>query len=77
MVADVTEVPAASITPPPTRILCVVTQNAAIRITHKIYRLFGLVSEFLATDPEVPGLIPGASRFSEKHRVWNGVHSAS
>jgi hypothetical protein len=24
-------------------------------------------SEFLATDPEVPGSIPGASRFSENH----------
>jgi hypothetical protein len=24
------------------------------------------LSEFLATDPEVPGLIPGATRFSEK-----------
>jgi hypothetical protein len=23
-------------------------------------------SEFLATDPEVPGWIPGATRFSEK-----------
>jgi hypothetical protein len=23
-------------------------------------------SEFLATDPKVPGLIPGATRFSEK-----------
>jgi hypothetical protein len=23
-------------------------------------------SEFLATDPEVPGSIPGATRFSEK-----------
>jgi hypothetical protein len=34
-------------------------------------------SEFLATDSEVPGSIPGASRFSEKQRVWNGVHSAS
>jgi hypothetical protein len=32
---------------------------------------------FLATDPEVPGSILGASRFSEKQRVWNGVHSAS
>jgi hypothetical protein len=29
-------------------------------------RLCGLVAEFLATDPEVPGLIPGATRFSEK-----------
>jgi hypothetical protein len=34
-------------------------------------------SEFLATDPEGLGSIPGASRFSEKQRVWNGVHSAS
>jgi hypothetical protein len=33
--------------------------------------------EFLATDPEVLGSIPGASRFSEKQQVWNGVHSAS
>jgi hypothetical protein len=34
-------------------------------------------SEFRATDPEVSGSIPGASAFSEKQRVWNGVHSAS
>jgi hypothetical protein len=34
-------------------------------------------STFLATDPEVPGSIPGASRFSERQWVWNGVHSAS
>jgi hypothetical protein len=27
--------------------------------------------------PEVLGSIPGASRFSEKQRVWNGVHSSS
>jgi hypothetical protein len=26
--------------------------------------------------PEVLGSIPGASRFSEKQRVWNGVYSA-
>jgi hypothetical protein len=32
-------------------------------------------SEFLATDPEVRGSIPGATRFSEKHWVWNGVLS--
>jgi hypothetical protein len=24
-----------------------------------------------------PGLIPGATRFSEKYWVWNGDHSAS
>jgi hypothetical protein len=29
--------------------------------------------QFLATDLEVPGSIPGASTFSEKQRVWNGV----
>jgi hypothetical protein len=29
-----------------------------------------LWSEFLATDPEVPGSIPGATRFSEK---WWGL----
>jgi hypothetical protein len=34
-------------------------------------------SEFLATDPEVLGSNPGASRFSEKRWVWNGAHSAS
>ena len=34
-------------------------------------------SEFLATDTEVPGSIPGATRFSEQQWVWNGVHSAS
>jgi hypothetical protein len=31
-------------------------------------------SEFLGTDP---GSVPGATRFSEKQWVWNGVHSAS
>jgi hypothetical protein len=33
--------------------------------------------EFLATDSEVPGSIPGAIRFSENYWAWNGVHSAS
>jgi hypothetical protein len=36
-----------------------------------------LWSEFLATDPEVPGSILGATRFSEKQWVWNKIHSAS
>jgi hypothetical protein len=27
-------------------------------------------------NPEVPGSIPGATRFSEQQSVWNGVHSA-
>jgi hypothetical protein len=39
-------------------------------------RLCGLVFR-VPTNPEVPGSIPGASRFSEKQRLWNGVHSAS
>ena len=34
-------------------------------------------SGFLATDTEVSGSIPGATRFSEWQWVWNGVHSAS
>jgi hypothetical protein len=33
-------------------------------------------SEFLDTDPEVPGSIPSAIRFSEKYCVWSGDHSA-
>jgi hypothetical protein len=34
-------------------------------------------SEFLATDPEVLGSIPGGSIFSGKQWVWDWVHSAS
>jgi hypothetical protein len=30
----------------------------------------------VATNPEVPSSIPGATRFSEYQWVWNGVHSA-
>jgi hypothetical protein len=30
----------------------------------------------MAANPEVPGSIPGATRFSEQQWVWNGVHSA-
>jgi hypothetical protein len=33
-------------------------------------------SEFLAANIEVPGSIPGATRFSEYQWVWNGVHLA-
>jgi hypothetical protein len=35
------------------------------------------VLQVLPTEPEVPGSIPGSSRFSETQWVWNGVHSAS
>jgi hypothetical protein len=31
---------------------------------------------FLAANPEVPGSIPSAARFSDLQSVWNGVHSA-
>jgi hypothetical protein len=34
-------------------------------------------SEFLVTDPEFPGLIPRATKISEKPCIRNGVHSAS
>ena len=34
-------------------------------------------SGFLATDTEVSGSIPNATRFSEWQWVWNGVHSDS
>jgi hypothetical protein len=34
-------------------------------------------AEFLTTEPEVPGSIPGTTRFPEKYWAWNRVHSAS
>jgi hypothetical protein len=33
--------------------------------------------ELLTTDPEIPGSIHGATRFSEKKWVWNRDVSAS
>jgi hypothetical protein len=38
--------------------------------------LWSTSQEFLAANPEVPGSIPGVTRFSEWQWVWNGVHSA-
>jgi hypothetical protein len=38
--------------------------------------LCGLVARVLATHPEVPGSIPGSTRFSEWQLAWNGAHSA-
>jgi hypothetical protein len=38
--------------------------------------LCGLVVYFLATDPEVSGSVPDATRLYEKLWVWNRVHSA-
>jgi hypothetical protein len=40
-------------------------------------RLCGLVVGILVYRSRGPGSIPGATRFSEKYWVWNGVHSAS
>jgi hypothetical protein len=37
---------------------------------------FTLLAVLLAADPEFPGSIPGAARFSAQQLVWNGVHSA-
>jgi hypothetical protein len=50
--------------------------NAFIYVMEKKVDRLSKWSEFLATDPEIPGSIPGANRFSEKG-VCNGVHSAS
>jgi hypothetical protein len=33
-------------------------------------------SQFLAVGPEVPGSLPGDTRFAEKQGLWNGVYSA-
>jgi hypothetical protein len=33
-----------------------------------------LWSEFLATDPEVPGSIPSVTSFADKLWAWNGVY---
>jgi hypothetical protein len=40
-------------------------------------RLCGLVVTVPGYRSRSPGLILGATRFSEKYWVWNGVHSAS
>jgi hypothetical protein len=40
-------------------------------------RLCGLVVRVPGYRSRGPGSIPGATRFSEKQWVWNGVHSAS
>jgi hypothetical protein len=39
--------------------------------------LWSSYKEFLATDPEIPGTFPGATRFFQKQCVCNGVHSFS
>jgi hypothetical protein len=38
--------------------------------------LCGLVARVPGYSSRGPGSIPGATRFSEKCWVWNGVHSA-
>jgi hypothetical protein len=49
---------------------------------HNTFLLFplqlspGVSYKFLLANPEVPGSIPGATRFSEYQWVWNRVHSA-
>jgi hypothetical protein len=44
----------------------------AILLLEGIVEVVGLP----AADPEVPGSIPGAAKFSEYQWVWNGVYSA-
>jgi hypothetical protein len=52
------------------------------KCVHQGLNVFVLVTLFSwpplwSSGPEVLGSISGVSRFSEKQRVWNGVHSAS
>jgi hypothetical protein len=57
-----------------------VSFSETLILTYKPIRCIsfvGYLTKFLATDPEVLGSIPGASRFSERQWVWNGVHSAT
>jgi len=42
-----------------------VDRSVSVSMSTDCDRLCGLGSEFLATDTEVPGSIPGATRFSE------------
>jgi hypothetical protein len=46
-------------------------------IYKKVDRLCGLVLRVPGYRSRTPGSIPGATRFSDKYWVWNGVHSAS
>jgi hypothetical protein len=46
-------------------------------IQKKVDRLCWLVVRVLGYKSRGPFSIPGATRFSEKQRVWNGVHSTS
>jgi hypothetical protein len=41
-----------------------------------IYIYIYIASVVLAANLEIPGSIPGATRFSAYQRVWNGVYSA-
>jgi hypothetical protein len=47
------------------------------RIIQNYDRLCGLVVRVSGYISRGPGFVPGASRFSEKQRVWNRVLSAS
>jgi hypothetical protein len=56
------------------RCVCVVRELVEFTCFYRVSQS-DEVPELIA--PEVPGSIPGAARFSEKQRLWNGVHSAS
>jgi hypothetical protein len=46
-----------------------------LQIITAVANLCGLVVRVPAYGSRGPGLILGATRFSEKYWVWNGVHS--
>jgi hypothetical protein len=56
---------------------CEVRTELIYVMEKKVYRLSGLVVRVPGYRSKGPGSLPGATRFSEKYWVWNGVHSAS
>jgi hypothetical protein len=56
---------------------CEVRTEFMYVVQKKVDCLCGLVVSVPGCRSRGPGSIPGATRFSEKSWVWNGVHSAS
>jgi hypothetical protein len=56
---------------------CEVRTDFIYVMQKKVDRLCGLVVRVPGCISRGPGSNPCAARFSEKHWVWNGVHSAS
>jgi hypothetical protein len=59
------------------RLISLYFQAVSENISNSKDRLCGLVVRVPGYISRGRGSIPGATRFSEKYYVWNGVHSAS